>query len=195
MKIEKSFRFQYQDYHQELGVDPMSSTETFAELELSINNFRWSGTPVFIRSGKSVHRRGIEIGIIFKQLPNILFNKDGKLKPNQIIFKIQPAEGIILDINSKVPGAEEDLTSTHMNFCYRDSFQKEIPEAYQRLIYDALRGDHTLFVSGAETEAAWTLFNDILDKGDVQIYPRGQLPSTRLGVSWIDFDRYANLCN
>ncbi|NLE02409.1 MAG: glucose-6-phosphate dehydrogenase (NADP(+)) [Fibrobacter sp.] len=194
MKIEKCYRYQYEGYRYEHDVNPSSTTETFAEIQLSINNLQWAGTPVFIRSGKSVHRRGTEIGVVFKPLPNILFNKDGNLKPNQIIFKIQPAEGIILDINTKTPGSGDELADTHMNFCYRDSFKDEIPEAYQRLLYDALRGDHTLFVSGAETEAAWALFDSVLDKGDITEYPRGQLPQSKLNVSWIDFDKYSHFC-
>jgi glucose-6-phosphate 1-dehydrogenase len=195
MRVEECYRYQYDGYRNERDVKETSDTETFAELKLTINNFRWSGTPVYLRSGKSAHRRGTEIGVKFRPLPKILFNKAGTLKQNQIIFKIQPAEGIILDISSKVPGAEDLITDTHMNFCYRDSFQTDIPEAYQRLLYDALRGDHTLFVSGAEAEAAWLLINDFLDKGDLAPYPPGQIPKSKLDVEWIDFDKYSTFCS
>lgn len=195
MSIEECFRYQYEGYHKENGVDPLSRTETFAELKIVINNMRWAGTPVYIRCGKAVNRRGTEIGITFRPLPHILFNDKGNLNPNRIIFKIQPSEGIILDILSKVPGIEQQIADTHMNFCYRDSFQDEIPEAYQRLLYDALRGDHTLFVSAAETESAWQIFDEVIDKGDVELYKPGMLPQSKMNVSWIDFDRYVHFCS
>lgn len=194
IKIEEFHRFQYSGYQQEHGVNPGSTTETYAELKLSINNLRWSGTPVYIRCGKAMHRRGTEIGITFRSLPHVLFNKQGNLNPNRIIFKIQPSEGIILDLLSKAPGTEQ-LADTHMNFCHRDSFEHMIPEAYQRLLYDALRGDHTLFVSAAETEEAWQLFNDILDQGEVIPYTRGQMPRSKMDVSWVDFDKYVHFCS
>ena len=195
MRIDACHRFQYDGYRNEKGVSPISTTETFAEIKLSINNFRWFGTPVYIRTGKAVHRRGTEIGIRFKALPQILYNTAGELPPNQIIFKIQPAEGIILDISTKIPGTnEQQVTQTNMNFCYRDSFRSTIPEAYQRLLYDALRGDHTLFVSAEETEAAWYLLRDVLDRGEVYSYSQGQIPPGKLGVDWIPFDRYKTFC-
>lgn len=194
-RIEECYRYQYEGYLGEKDIRSDSTTETFAEIRLSINNFRWSGVPVYIRTGKSAHRRGTEIGIRFKNIPRILFNEEGKLSPNQIIFKIQPAEGIILDIYSKIPGTDDQVTQTNMNFCYRDSFGSNIPEAYQRLLYDVLRGDHTLFVSSAETEAAWKLVDSILDKGEIERYTPGTTPQSKLGVNWIDFDKYVSFCS
>ncbi len=128
--------------------------------------------PVYIRTGKAVHRSGTEIGIRFKPLPRLLFNEQGEISPNQILFKIQPAEGIVADLATKTPGTDEQITSTYMNFCYKHTFTTENPEAYQRLLFDALRGDHTLFVSAAETEIAWSLFDGLLDKGDVSDIPQ-----------------------
>jgi glucose-6-phosphate 1-dehydrogenase len=194
-RIEECYRYQYDGYLKEKDIQSNSKTETFAEMRLSINNFRWTGVPVFIRTGKAAHRRGTEIGIRFKKIPNILFNEEGNLTPNQIIFKIQPAEGIILDIHSKIPGTDDQITQTNMNFCYRDSFNTNIPEAYQRLLFDVLRGDHTLFVSSAETETAWKLVDGILDKGSVDVYDPGYLPQSKLGVNWIDFDKYVSFCS
>lgn len=194
MRVTECHRYQYEGYHDEQGVDSMSSTETFAELKLEINNLRWAGTPVYIRCGKAVHRNGTEIGITFRTLPRVLFNENGDIGPNRIIFKIQPSEAIILDLMSKVPGVGQKITDTQMNFCYRDSFKNEIPEAYQRLLYDALRGDHTLFVSAAETETAWKIFDDVIDKGKVGFYNKGQLPQSKMNVSWIDFDKYVPFC-
>lgn len=194
IKIEECHRFQYEGYLQENGVDPKSKTETFAELKLFINNTRWAGMPVYVRCGKAVHRKGTEIGVTYRSVPSILYNQKNSLDPNRIIFKIQPSEGIILQLMSKVPGTEQQLTGTHMNFCYRDSFDSEIPEAYQRLLFDALRGDHTLFVSADETEAEWRIVDPVLDKGDIIPYKPGQLPQSRLNIPWIDFDSYSHFC-
>ena len=190
LKVRQCHRYQYYDYHNEHGVAPDSTTETYAELQLSINNFRWAGVPVFIRTGKAVHRHGTEIGIRFKTMPRLLFNEEGKLNPNQIVFKIQPAEGIILDIQSKIPGTDKDVTRSTMNFCFAGS----IPEAYQRLLYDVLRGDHTLFVSAGESEIAWDVVEPVLDKGETDFYKKGTLPPGKLPVNWIDFDGYQEYC-
>jgi glucose-6-phosphate 1-dehydrogenase len=193
-RIEEIHRYQYDGYKSERGVRPDSTTETFAELKLSINNFRWSGLPIYIRTGKAVHRHGTEIGIRFKALPKLLFNFNGEIPPNQILIKIQPAEGIVVDLATKIPGTDEQITSTYMNFCYKGSFRTESPEAYQRLLFDALKGDHTLFVSAAETEVSWSLFEGLLDQGEVYIYSRGQLPQSNPDIKWIDFDKYVSFC-
>ncbi len=194
IEIEECHRFQYEGYHLENGVDPESKTETFVEMKLAINNMRWAGMPVYIRCGKAVNRKGTEIGLTYRAIPAILYNQKNNLEPNRIIIKIQPSEGIILHLMSKVPGAEQQIAGTNMNFCYRDSFHSEIPEAYQRLLYDALRGDHTLFVSAEETEAQWRIVDPVLDKGDIITYKPGQMPQSRLNVSWIDFDSYSHFC-
>ncbi len=194
IKIEECHRFQYEGYLQEKGVDPESKTETFAELRLFINNMRWAGMPVYIRCGKAVHRKGIEIGITYRSVPAVLYNHKNNLEPNRIIFKIQPSEGIILHLMSKVPGTDQQITGTHMNFCYRDSFHSDIPDAYQRLLYDVFRGDHTLFVSANETEAQWKIVEPVLDKGDIIPYKFGHVPQSRLNVAWIDFDSYTHFC-
>jgi glucose-6-phosphate 1-dehydrogenase len=193
-RIEEIHRYQYDGYKSERGVRPDSTTETFAELKLSFNNFRWSGLPIYIRTGKAVHRHGTEIGIRFKALPKLLFNFNGEIPPNQILIKIQPAEGIVVDLATKIPGTDEQITSTYMNFCYKGSFRTESPEAYQRLLFDALKGDHTLFVSAAETEVSWSLFEGLLDQGEVYIYSRGQLPQSNPDIKWIDFDKYVSFC-
>jgi glucose-6-phosphate 1-dehydrogenase len=149
---------------------------------------------VFIRTGKAVHRRGTEIGIRFRNVPHLLFNENGTLPANQIVFKIQPAEGIILDIQSKIPGTEAEITRSTMNFCFRDAFANAIPEAYQRLLYDALRLDRTLFVTAAESETAWDAIGPALGRGEVTPYQPGTLPVSKLPVEWIDFDAYKSLC-
>ena len=193
--VAEAHRFQYHGYRAEKGIAHESTTDTYAELKLFINNFRWSGMPVYIRTGKGTNRRGTEIGIRFKPLPRVLFNMHGDLAPNRIIFKIQPAEGIIVDLSTKLPGSGDVLAGTHLNFCYRDAFPSAIPEAYQRLIADATAGDRTLFVSAEETETAWRLLDGVLDKGDIGFYDRGTLPQSKLDAAWIDFEKYATLCD
>lgn len=194
LRVEEAYRYQYNGYHVSTGVAPGSSTETFAELKLSINNLRWAGVPVYIRTGKSADRKGTEIGIRFKKMPRLLYNTDGELAPNQIVFKIQPAEGIIIDIQSKVPGSDSSITRSKMNFCYNASFRQAIPEAYQRLLHDVIRNDHTLFVSAEESETAWRVVEPVLDKGSVTIYPQGSIPKSQLSCDWMNFEEYQNLC-
>ena len=194
ISIDSVYRYQYEGYHQEKGVAPGSTTETYAEIKLYINNFRWTGTPVYIRTGKALNRKGTEIGVRFKPLPRLLFNQEGRIQPNQIIFKIQPAEGIIIDLASKVPGSEQRLTQTAMRFCYEDEFDVEIPEAYQKLLLDALRGNKTLFVSAQETEMSWRKFGPFLDKGRIETYRMGVPPETNFDVRWMNFEKYGSAC-
>jgi glucose-6-phosphate 1-dehydrogenase len=164
-------------------------------LRLTINNFRWTGMPVYIRTGKALDRKGTEIGVRFKRLPRILYNAGGEVPPNQIIFKIQPAEGIVIDLASKIPGTGINITTTNMAFCYRDSFNQQIPEAYQRLLLDAVMGDRTLFVSAEETGMSWNAIGRFLDKGEPGIYRKGSPPAPCWGVDWIDFDKYHSICS
>lgn len=194
VSIEECFRYQYEGYKLENGVDSDSDTETLAEMKLKINNFRWATTPVYIRTGKAVHRTGTEIGVKFKEVPKILYNEKGKLDQNKVIFKIQPAEGIVVDISTRAPGTESEINRSFMNYCMRDNYSGFIPEAYQRLLMDVLKGDHTLFVSAAETEVSWQLLDNILDKGELTLYKKGSLPAGKTDASWIDFDKYSNLC-
>jgi glucose-6-phosphate 1-dehydrogenase len=194
LSVTECHRYQYNGYRREKGIAEGSTTETFAELKLSISNERWSGTPVYIRTGKAVNRHGTEIGVRLRNLPRQLYNSDNGLEPNRILFKIQPSEGIIIDLSSRVPDADGAVTGTHMNFCYRDSFAIKIPEAYEKLLSDAIKGDRTLFVCSEETETAWKILGPILDKGDLGFYDTGTMPASKLGVDWIDFEKYAGLC-
>jgi glucose-6-phosphate 1-dehydrogenase len=187
-------RGQYRGYQAEKGVAPGSTTETYAELQLSIHAFRWAGMPVYIRVGKALDRIGTEIGVRFRPLPRLLFNADGSIPPNRIVFRIQPAEGIILDLSSKAPGEGIQISDTTMRFCYRDAFAGEIPEAYQRLLLDAIRGDRTLFVSAEETELSWKMLGPVLDTGEVRPYERGSSPEPCLYRNWIDFGKYQSVC-
>ena len=194
LSIQECHRFQYEGYRAEKGVDPQSTTETFAELKLHIDTVQWAGVPVYIRSGKATDRNGTEIGVRFKPLPFNLFGDRRPVVPNAIIFMIQPEEGIVLSMSSKEPGGELKLTNTNMTFCYSDSFENEIPEAYQRLLLDAIRGDHTLFVNARETELSWKNLEGVLDKGELIGYPKGEAPRSFFNIEWINFEQYGGSC-
>lgn len=152
-------------YLQESGIPKTSSTETYAAVRLSINNWRWQGVPFYLRSGKRMARRVSEIAIQFKQPPGSLF-KDAErfdLAPNTFVIQIQPDEGSTILVNSKVPGLETRTQPVKMHFRYATTFGSNTPEAYERLILDAMVGDSTLFIRGDETETSWKLYTPILD--------------------------------
>jgi glucose-6-phosphate 1-dehydrogenase len=147
------------------GIAPDSTTETYAALRLSINNWRWQGVPFYIRSGKRMARRASEIAIQFKRPPGILFSEGKKydVAQNTMVISIQPDEGVTLVMNSKIPGLETRTQPVKMHFRYATTFGSNTPEAYERLILDAMIGDSTLFIRGDETEASWKLITPILE--------------------------------
>ncbi len=197
LEVVKWCRYQCDEYRSEDGIDPQSNTETFASIDLKINSMRWHGVPIHVRAGKYMNRKGTEIGVKFKKLPPILFNKEDDLPSNQIIFKIQPAEGIIIDLASKVPGSENKITGTTMKFCYSDHFgNSDIPEAYTRLLLDAIRTDKTLFVSAEESELSWKKFDAVInDDSEPGFHKRGETPTCVNDREWIDFELYGSICD
>ncbi len=152
-------------YLQEQDVSPASGTETFAALRLSINNWRWQGVPFYLRSGKHLARRVSEIAIRFKRTPGNLFaeNERSMLAANTLAFQIQPDEGLSLILNAKIPGLETRTQPVKMNFKYATTFGSNTPEAYERLVLDAMIGDGTLFIRGDETERSWQLCTPVLE--------------------------------
>ncbi|QXD22875.1 glucose-6-phosphate dehydrogenase [Opitutia bacterium ISCC 51] len=152
-------------YMEESGIPEDSSTETYAALRLSINNWRWEGVPFYLRSGKRMARRVSEIAIQFKTPPGILFSSSNvfDLSPNTMVIQIQPDEGVSLVMNSKIPGLETRTQPVRMNFRYKTTYGSNTPEAYERLILDAMIGDSTLFIRGDETEASWKIVTPILE--------------------------------
>jgi glucose-6-phosphate 1-dehydrogenase len=152
-------------YREETGVSPTSITETYAALRVEIDNWRWAGVPFYLRAGKRLPKRMTEIAIQFKSVPRILFNKDRDLplEPNVLSLRIQPNEGIALRIGVKVPGYEARIHPVTMDFGYGAAFGIEPPEAYERLILDALLGDSTLFTRRDEVEAQWRFITPILE--------------------------------
>lgn len=193
LEVVRFARGQYEGYRGEPMVDPNSNTETFAELEMRIRNFRWEGVPVYLRTGKDLGRKGTEIGIRFKKLPRLLYNAEGGLEPNRIIFQIHPVTGIVIDHAVKVPGTDREITQSRLDFSHSEAFgAPEAEDSYQRLLMDALSGDRTLYVGAEETELAWDVLADVLDEGELMLYRRGSMPASPLGVDWIDFAAYAS---
>ncbi len=151
-------------YLEETGVDSYSTTETYVALELGIDNWRWANVPFFLRAGKRLAKRITEVSIHFKNVPHKLFASEDlrSLQPNILSFQIQPDEGISLKISSKPPGPKVRVQPVNMDFSYGESFGISAPEAYERLLLDAMRGDATLFARNDEIEQAWDIVNPYL---------------------------------
>jgi glucose-6-phosphate 1-dehydrogenase len=150
-------------YTQEEGVAPDSTTETYLAMKLLVDNWRWAGVPFYIRSGKRMPKRVTEIVIQFKMPPLLLFDDvtAQAIEPNQLVMNIQPEEGISLRFGAKMPGTGENIQPVVMNFSYGQSFKVPAPDAYERLILDAMLGDSTLFTRSDEVEALWTLITPV----------------------------------
>jgi glucose-6-phosphate 1-dehydrogenase len=150
-------------YLKEKDVKPDSKTETFVAMKLFIDNWRWSGMPFYLRTGKFLPEKLSEITIRFHHPPNTLFQKssDMPIYPNDLVVRVQPEEGISWRLNGKVPGGQMNIKPVALDFLYRTTFNVEPPEAYERLIIDAMNGDQTLFIRGDEAEAAWSVIDPI----------------------------------
>jgi glucose-6-phosphate 1-dehydrogenase len=153
-----------QGYRQEPGVAADSTTETFVAAKLYVDNWRWAGTPFYVRVGKRMAKRETTIAIQFKRAPHPPFAKEASegVSPNVLLIHIQPDEGISLAIGAKVPGQGLNLRTVHMDFLYGGSFRTELPEAYERLILDCLLGDATLFTREDEVDAQWAMVDSII---------------------------------
>ena len=149
-------------YRYEKGVDVHSRTETYVAIKFFINNWRWGGVPFYIRTGKKLPTRVTEVVIHFKQTPHHLFQRVvGRLSGNQLIIRIQPDEGILLKFDMKEPGAGFKVKNVNMDFHYRDLADIRVPSAYERLLYDVMQGDSTLFSRDDEVETAWKFIEPI----------------------------------
>ena len=149
-------------YREEKGVDPKSQTETFVALRMLVDNWRWSEVPIYVRVGKRLPKSGTEISIHFKKAPSVLFNRESQaIEQNVLVIRIQPDEGISLRMQAKVPGTSFRIESVKMDFHYGTSFGKASPEAYERLLLDAMAGDATLFARRDEVEQAWAFVDTI----------------------------------
>jgi glucose-6-phosphate 1-dehydrogenase len=152
-----------QGYRKEKGVPPDSRTETFVALKLFIDNWRWSGMPFYLRTSKFLPKKLSELVVRFRSPPLALFQKQcqSPVFPNDLIVRVQPDEGISWRLNAKVPGGSMNIKSVALEFLYKTAFNVEPPEAYERLIFDAMIGDQTLFIRGDEAEAAWAVIDPI----------------------------------
>ena len=152
-------------YRQEKDVAPDSSTETFAAMRLFIDNWRWQGVPIYLRSGKALWKRGTEIVVQFKTPPQAMFRGTAveELEPNRLVFHIQPFQGIELLFQAKVPGPTLQLQEVDMHFSYGEAFRASRYTGYEVMIHSCTRGDATLFSRGDLVEAAWRVAQPVLD--------------------------------
>jgi glucose-6-phosphate 1-dehydrogenase len=150
-------------YREEQGVAQGSLTETFVAAKLFVDNWRWADTPFYVRMGKRLARRETTIAIQFKRAPHPPFDGGGEgLRPNVLLIHVQPNEGVSLAIGAKVPGQGMTIRTVHMDFLYGGAFREGLPDAYERLILDAMLGDATLFTRSDETEEQWALVDAIV---------------------------------
>jgi glucose-6-phosphate 1-dehydrogenase len=185
-------------YREEKGVAGDSTTDTYIAAKLYVDNWRWADTPFYIRAGKRLPRRETTIAIQFQRAPHPPFAEiagDG-LRPNVLLIQVQPDEGVSLAIGAKVPGAGMTIRTVHMDFLYGGAFRTSLPEAYERLILDAMLGDATLFTRADEVDEQWSLVDAVVaawkrDRPSFPNYPAGSWgPSTaddllhRDGRSW-----------
>jgi glucose-6-phosphate 1-dehydrogenase len=169
-------------YRQEPEVDPGSETETYIAARFEVDDWRWSGVPFYLRTGKRLPKRATEIAIQFKEVPHRLFRDSGSdPDPNLLAIRIQPDEGIMLRFGAKVPGLGIDVRSVTMDFTYGSAFTVDSPDAYETLILDALLGDASLFTRADEVEGAWARVTPIIDSWMDQ--PAPEFPNYEAG-SW-----------
>jgi len=196
-----TLRAQYEGYAGTEGVPQSSSTATFAAIKLHVDNWRWNGVPFYLRSGKALSCRSTQIVIQFREPPHMLFN-DGPRKhieSDRLVIQVQPAEGIQLHFQTKVPDQGMRLRMTDLEFRFAREFSASLPDAYQRLLLDAINGDASLFARSDEVELAWGIIDPILAAWNspaappLEIYPKGEWgPDSSLewmraqGREWFD---------
>jgi glucose-6-phosphate 1-dehydrogenase len=174
---EHLVRGQYGGYREEAGVADDSNVETFAALRLEIDNWRWSDVPFYLRTGKRLAAKATEITLKFRKVPfNVFEGSEVRAVPKRdhLTIRIQPDEGISLAFQAKVPGPGYAVQTVRMDFDYDRSFDHATAEAYERLIHDAMDGDHTLFTREDDVERSWEIVSPALaDPGPVHLYAEG----------------------
>ncbi len=182
LSINDTVRGQYSGYSNAVGVQPGSQTPTFAAIKLFIDNWRWKGVPFYLRSGKALNRKISEIIIEFQRPPHLMFHlpADSDFTPNILSLSIQPDEGIHLRFEAKLPDSDQEMRSVDMDFLYHSSFNGALlPDAYERLLLEALEGDASLFTRSDAIESAWKLIDPVLnnwengDSPELVIYRSG----------------------
>ncbi|KAL0385319.1 UNVERIFIED_CONTAM: Glucose-6-phosphate 1-dehydrogenase, chloroplastic [Sesamum radiatum] len=192
----------YPGYTDDKTVPKDSLTPTFAAAALFIDNARWDGVPFLMKAGKALHNRRAEIRVQFRHVPGNLYNRnfgtDLDRATNELVIRVQPDEAIYLKINNKVPGLGMRLDRSNLNLLYKARYSKEIPDAYERLLLDAVEGERRLFIRSDELDAAWSLFTPVLKeleekKITPEYYPYGSRGpvgahylAARYNVKWGD---------
>lgn len=157
-------RGQYEGYTDEASVDADSQTETYVALKAHIDNWRWAGTPFFIRTGKHLPKRVTEVVVHFKPTPHRLFQQEcSPFESNALVLRIQPDEGVLLNFGMKVPGEGFRVQPVDMDFRYAELSEQPLPEAYERLLLDAIQGDNTLYIRDDASEACWAYLAPVLE--------------------------------
>jgi glucose-6-phosphate 1-dehydrogenase len=170
-------------YLEEEGVADNSNTETYAALRLEVRNWRWAGVPMYLRTGKRLARKVTEIAVTLKPVPHMAFQTDeaSGVKPNVLVLTVQPNEGVSLSLGAKIPGTRMAIRTVNMEFLYGTAFLSQSPEAYERLIIDAMRGDATLFTRNDEVEAQWRICDPIVKAWSEMPGPLPQYPAGSQG--------------
>ena len=188
-------------YREEEGVARDSRTETYAALRLHVSNWRWAGVPFYLRTGKRLARKVTDIAVTLKPVPHLALRSEGSVgvQPNQVILTVQPDEGVSVSLQAKIPGAQMRIRPVIMEFRYGTSFVSQSPEAYERLILDAMRGDATLFTRNDEIEALWGIIDPILTawhedrQTPIREYPAGSAGPTAADALLDDGQRWRRL--
>ncbi len=187
-------------YRDEEGVAPDSATETYVAMRLAIDNWRWAGVPFYLRAGKRLAKRTTEVALCFKQVPHLALPTSAvdSIEPNTLVLRIQPDEGVRLEFGAKVPGSGFAVRTVGLDFSFRDGFREVAPEAYERLLLDALHGDATLFIREDEVDTAWQIVQPILDAIGAGSLPVHSYPAGTWGPGAADaildarFDHWRN---
>ena len=169
-------------YREEEGVNPHSQTETFVAMSMDVDNWRWAGTPILVRTGKRLKKRATEVSMVFQRPPHLAFagRLARDLRPDALTLRIQPDEGISLSFGAKVPGPAFRVRSVAMDFLYSETFPGETADAYERLLLDAMLGDPMLFIRTDEVDQAWSIVSPIQES-----FAQGEPPLARYAAgSW-----------
>jgi glucose-6-phosphate 1-dehydrogenase len=175
-------------YLDEADVPDESTTESYAALRLEVDNWRWAGVPIYLRTGKRLARKVTEIAVTLKPVPHVAFSEEGAagVRPNQLVLTIQPNEGASLSLGAKIPGTRMRIRPVKMEFLYGTAFMSASPEAYERLILDVIRGDATLFPRADEVEAQWGICDPIIEHWATNGGPLPQYPAGSAGPAEAD---------
>ncbi|MGH9029408.1 MAG: glucose-6-phosphate dehydrogenase, partial [Acidimicrobiales bacterium] len=170
-------------YRQEEGVDPNSVTETYVAMQLGVENWRWAGVPVYVRTGKRLEKRATEVVLQFRRVPHLAFGSrlSRDLRANELVVRVQPDEGICLLFGAKVPGEAFRVRSVGMQFSYAEAFGTDSADAYERLLHDAMIGDPTLFIRTDEVDQAWRIVDPFLQVWGQEGVPLAHYPAGSWG--------------